>query len=233
MISRRWQFIHKSHGMPQDRGRFTVRQSAGRDFCRDLQVLRRPFPGPSFLEMVCQRRRQVARDRGAVRFQPITAAEMNSCAPGGDLSMIEDFSIEGMRKPIFIRRVRRVADLLAQYILPSRHSVADILEIVELYGRRRGARRHLKSNAEHACGFKCSLLLRTQALDLGFYHLTQRLWHPEMDLLQRNSELPGSILPPNKTPLSQIVHRRHHEQRITLRMTMDQIGQTAGYGFRS
>ncbi len=61
---------------------------------------------------------------------------------------------------------------------------------------------------------------------MGFDHLAQALRDFQVDLLQRGLEQPTTVLARDEAPLRQVIQRRHHEQRIALRMPVHQRGQS-------
>ena len=119
----------------------------------------------------------------------------------------------------------RVHPRCTHNLLPAPQLVAQVFHVVqrEIDGRSADMRgEHCPGNARP---LQQALLVWAQALDLGFEHLAQPLWHPELDSLQRHPQMPAAMLPCEETLLGQVVQRRHHEQRIALRVPIDQPGQ--------
>ena len=63
-------------------------------------------------------------------------------------------------------------------------------------------------------------------LDLGFDDLTQSLGHIETDLSDGDSEAPLPVLARDLAVRGHVLQGGEHEQRITPRVPMDQLGKT-------
>src|SRR5262249_3131333 len=122
-----------------------------------------------------------------------------------------------------------------QNVSPAGQPLAHLLEVARIgvHGRRRsrndregavvGKTRHL----EHL------LLLWAQALYLNLDHLPKGLGYGELDLVQRTAKLPGSLSTRDESPPDQVVEGRDHEQRIPLRVLVDERGEPVRQrGFR-
>src|SRR3984893_1600330 len=181
------------------------------------------IPGSGFLKVMCEGRRDI----GVVRvagFEPFAAPKMSSRAPWWRLSFVEHLSIQGMRELILEATTGARISCGTQDVLLAHQALAEILKIIGIHSGCRGARCGFESRAEDTCCFERSLLLRAEALDLRFDHLSQRFRYTNVDLGQRNLDLPGPILPRDETSPRQMLQQGNDEQRITLGVSMHHLG---------
>src|ERR1700676_3007678 len=181
------------------------------------------IPGSGFLKVMCEGRRDI----GVVRvagFEPFSAPKMSSRAPWRRLSFVEHLSIQGMRELILEATTGARISCGTQDVLLAHQALAEILKIIDIHAGCRGARCGFETRAEDACRFERTLFLRAQALDLRFDHLSQRFRHAEVNLRQRNPDLPGPILPRDEASPRQMLQQGNDEQRITLGVSMHHLG---------
>ena len=63
---------------------------------------------------------------------------------------------------------------------------------------------------------------------MGFDRLTQSLRHLDIHLPDGDPEAPLPVLARDQAPLGHVIQCGDHDQRIALRMPMDQLGKTFG-----
>src|SRR5713101_1490227 len=85
--------------------------------------------------------------------------------------------------------------------IPARQLLVEIFKGFLAEVRRRGAYLGGKDHSCDARYLEPPLLFRRQTVDLGFDHTPQLLRHPERDLFQWDSQLPGSALQRDQAPL--------------------------------
>ena len=69
------------------------------------------------------------------------------------------------------------------------------------------------------------MLCTAQPVDLSFDRLAQALRRLDLDFLYGNPELPSSVLPRDEVLHGQVLQHCGHEQRVSLRVSMQQRGK--------
>src|ERR1700719_416942 len=138
---------------------------------------------------MCRARRDIRRVR-VTGFEPFAAPRISSRAPCWGLSFAEHLSIQRTRELILEGMTGARISCGTQDVLLAHQALAEILKIIDIHAGCCGARCRFETRAEDTCCFERSLLLRAEALDLRFDHLSQRFRYTEVNLGQRNPDLP-------------------------------------------
>src|SRR5208283_434437 len=107
-----------------------------------------------------------------------------------------------------------------------RQSVAKVFKPLLVQTRGDGTDARRKQNTINASHLQRPLLFTGKAIDLGFDRLPYSLRHLEANFLEWDSEAPLSVLVRDQAPLGHVIQCGNHDQRITLRVAMDQLGKT-------